>query len=117
MALDIALDAHNTGVVARYWKITSAQFDHLRDSVTVWLHGWTDAQARSTGRTPAASVVATLDKAELPHQNLHGANTASLYEALKTKAEAAAHGAEDGFEHAEHAIGAGIKHLAGALDC
>lgn len=117
MALDIPLDPHNTGLVSRYWAITAAHLDHLRDQATIWLHGWRDQDARHAGLQPAASLTLMVPGGDIPG-GLHAAHTQSLYQALRARAEAAEADAARGFEHAAHAIAA-IDHaiLAAAKDC
>ena len=90
MALAIALDPHDTGFASGYWRITQAQLDFCGGQATVWLHGWRDAAARHAGRTPAASLTLHLAAADFPGGDLHAADTAALYAALRSRAAAEA---------------------------
>jgi hypothetical protein len=115
MALDIPLDLHDTGLPARYWRITQTHLDHTQGQVTVWLHGWRDAAARLEGRTAAGAMTLILHASDLPEGNLHKATTGALYEALMDRAVAAAASIDPRLERAIGSIGHAI--LATASDC
>ena len=115
MALDIPLDLQNTGLVARYWRITQAHLDHAQGQATVWLHGWRDAAARLEGRTAAGAITLILRASDLPAGTLHNATTSALYDALKARASDAASTIDAGLERAIEPIGPAI--LAPATDC
>ena len=114
MALDIALDPNNTGMLAHYWRITQTHLDHAQGQVTVWLHGWRDAAARLEGRAAAGGFSLVLH-AEHLGDDLHQVTTSTLYNALKTRAAAAAAETDQALHHAATTIGHAI--LATAQDC
>ncbi len=110
MALSIALDLHNAGAPAQYWRITQAHLDHAQGQATVWLHGWRDDAARRQGCAPVGGFSLILLASDM-NGDLHRATTAALYDALKLRANATA----DTLLPACAPIGPAI--LAGAVDC
>lgn len=87
MALKKPLDPHNTGQPLTYWRITHTRLDHAAEQIEVLLHGWRDEKARREKLNAGAPMAFTLSRADLGAADLHGVTTASLYAALKHKAD------------------------------
>jgi len=100
MAFLQPIEIGNTGLLARYWRLTHCTVDHAADLVEFLLHGYADATARSAGKPPLPRIGNRLDAGALGVPDLHSLTTAALYAAARTAP------ATDG-----------VVHVAGAVDC
>jgi len=118
MALDKALDIHDTAMPLSYWRITHTRIDHGAGRVEMVLHGWRDEAARRAGSAPGAKLAFDATREELGTADLHSVGTASLYAALKQRAGAAPEALARPAESLQQAIGMrDPRLLAGATDC
>lgn len=100
MAFLQPIEIGNTGLVARYWRLTHSHIDHAAGAVEFHLHGYADAAARAAGKPPLPSMVYRLDAPALGLADLHAVTTAALYAAARR----------------EPAVD-GAVHFADAVDC
>lgn len=100
MAFLQPIEIGNTGLVARYWRLTHAHIDHAAGTVEFHLHGYADAAARAAGKPPLPSLAFRLDAKALGLADLHAVTTAALYAAARQQPAAD-----------------GAIHFAAAADC
>lgn len=83
MAFLKPIEIRNTGLVARYWRLTHNQTDHAAQVVEFRLGGYPDQDAREAGKQPLPSIGFRLSPDELGVASLHEVTTATLYAAAR----------------------------------
>ncbi|MCS6890388.1 MAG: hypothetical protein RMK64_04515 [Rhodovarius sp.] len=83
MALMQPIENPETGVTARYWKLTHMQADFVAGVLEAQLHGYRDEAARREGRQPLARLAFRFALDALPSP---GFDRAAVYAAIRAAA-------------------------------
>jgi len=85
MALSKPIEIRNTGLVARYWRLTHCQVDHGAAVAEFRLHGYPSRDARLAGKAPLPAIPFRVTAEELGLPDLHSLTSTALYAAARSR--------------------------------